>query len=144
MHQRYQGAWSKSKTLTFVKAFILYFTHTRLDIRYQAFRIFVELPKVVKERKNVTNRIVTKEDIQSIVDYIRRADSCGVIGRARAERYTAFTIFGALTGQRSMATMIRPLASCARLYGPLNRCFMVRVSGGQIACHAANQSAKLL
>jgi integrase len=105
--ERYQSTWSKGKTLAFAKAFLAYLTQTRLDTRYQAFNIFLELPKAVKERKNVTNRIVTKEDIQSILDCIRRAESREIISRSKAEQYTAFTIFGALTGQRSMATMMK-------------------------------------
>jgi hypothetical protein len=47
-------------SLAFAKAFLGYLTKTRLE--YQAFNVFLELPKVLKERKNVTNRIVTKED----------------------------------------------------------------------------------
>jgi hypothetical protein len=104
---RYQSTWSRSKTLAFAKAFLAYLTKTRLDTRYQAFNIFLELPKVVKERKNVTNRIVTKEDIQGVLDHIHRAECRGIISNARAEQYTAFTVFGALTGQRSMATMMK-------------------------------------
>jgi hypothetical protein len=49
-------------SLAFAKAFLGYRTKTRLDTQYQAFNVFLELPKVLKERKNVTNRIVTKED----------------------------------------------------------------------------------
>jgi len=104
---RYQSTWSRSKTLAFAKAFLGYLTKTRLDTRYQALSIFLELPKVVKERKNVTNRIVTKEDIQNILDYIRRAESRGIISKSKAEQYTAFTVFGAFTGQRSTATMMK-------------------------------------
>ena len=55
----------------------------------------------------MTNRIVTKEDIQSILAYIHRAECRGIISLSRAEQYTAFTIFGALTGQRSIATMMK-------------------------------------
>jgi integrase len=105
--ERYQSTWSRSKTLAFAKAFLGYLTKTRLDTRYQAFNIFLDLPKVVKERKNVTNQIVTKEDIQSVLDHIHRAERRGIISRARAEQYTAFTVFGALTGQRSMAMMMK-------------------------------------
>jgi hypothetical protein len=31
----------------------------------------------------------------------------GTISKLRAEQYTAFTVFGAFTGQRSMATMMK-------------------------------------
>jgi integrase len=61
----------------------------------------------IKVRKNVTTRIVTKEDIEHVLDHIRSAECRGIIGRPRAEHYTAFTVFGAFTGQRSMATMMK-------------------------------------
>jgi integrase len=105
--EKYQSTWSKGKILAFAKAFLAYLTKIRLDTRYQAFSIFLELPKEVKERKSVTDRIVTKEDIESILDHIRRAESRGTIKKPRAKQYTAFTIFGALTGQRGMATMMK-------------------------------------
>jgi integrase len=105
--EKYQSTWSKSKSLSFAKAFLAYLTKTRLDTAYQAFSIFLELPKVVKERKSVTNRIVTKEDVENILDHIHRAECRGIIGRSRARQYTAFTVFGAFTGQRSMATMMK-------------------------------------
>jgi integrase len=105
--EKYQSTWSKGKILAFAKAFLAYLTKTRLDTRYQTFSIFLELPREVKERKSVTDRIVTKEDIESILDHIRRAESRGTIKKQRAEQYMAFTIFGALTGQRSMATMMK-------------------------------------
>lgn len=62
---------------------------------------------MVKERKSVTNRIVTKEDVERILDHIHRAECRGSISISRAEQYTAFTVFGAFTGQRSMATMMK-------------------------------------
>ena len=105
--EKYKSVWSKSKTLAFAKAFLAYLTKTRLDTRYQAFNLFLDLPKVVKERKSVTNRIVTKEDIDNILEHIRRANRYGSISKSRAEQYTAFTVFGAFTGQRSMATMMK-------------------------------------
>jgi integrase len=58
-------------------------------------------------RKNVTRRIVTKPDIERVLHHICRAKYCGSFSGARAEQYAAFTVFGALTGQRSMATMMK-------------------------------------
>jgi integrase len=98
---------SKSKVLTFAVAFLKHLAKIHLNIRYRSFELFLERPCRVKVRKNVTNRIVTKEDVESILDYIHRAECRGIISRARAEQYTAFTVFGALTGQRSMATMMK-------------------------------------
>ncbi len=76
-------------------------------MRYRSFELFLERPRRIKVRKNVTNRIVTKEDIEYVLDHIHRAESSGSVSRSRAEQYTAFTVFGALTGQRSMATMMK-------------------------------------
>jgi integrase len=104
---KYECESSKSKVLTFAIAFLKYLAKIHLDMRYRLFELFLERPRRIKVRKNVTNRIVTKEDIQNILDHIRRAESRGGIGSSRAEQYTGFTVFGALTGQRSMATIMK-------------------------------------
>lgn len=84
---------------------LAYLTKTRLDTRYQAFSIFLELPKAVKERKNITNRIVRTDDINNVLRYIKKSESRGDISSERSAQYSAFVLFGAYTGQRSMATM---------------------------------------
>jgi hypothetical protein len=104
---KYESESSKSKVLTFAVAFLKYLAKTHLDIWYRSFELFLERLRRIKVRKNVTSRIVTKEDIERVLDHIRRAESRGIIDRARAEQYTAFTVFGALTGQRSMATTMK-------------------------------------
>ena len=104
---KYECEASKSKVLTFAVAFLKYLAKIHLDVRYRSFELFLERPRRIKVRKNVTNRIVTKEDIEHVLDHIRRAECRGIISRSRAEQYTAFTVFGALTGQRSMATMMK-------------------------------------
>jgi integrase len=104
---KYKCEDSKSKVLTFAAAFLKHLAKMHLDVRYRSFELFLERPRSVKVRKNVTNRIVVKEDVERVIDHIRRAESRGIISRARAEQYTAFTVFGALTGQRSMATMMK-------------------------------------
>ena len=77
-----------------------------MDIRYKSFDLFLDKPRAVKTRKTVTNRIITKEDIQNILDYIKRAYHDGRLDIKRAlTQYTALTLFGAYTGQRSMATI---------------------------------------
>jgi integrase len=63
------------------------------------------MPKVVKERKSITERIVTKDDIENVLRYIKRAENKGNINSQRSAQYSAFVIFGAFTGQRSLATM---------------------------------------
>jgi integrase len=64
----------------------------------------LELPKTVKERKNVTSRIVTKEDISNVLQHIAKSERDGEISPERSAQYSAFVLFGAYTGQRSEAT----------------------------------------
>ena|GEM_PF-108619 len=104
---KYTSQDSVGKVLAFARAFLLYLTKTRLDVRYRAFEIFLEQSRCVKKRKHVTNRIVTKEDIEHVLSYIKQAEQGDKISGARARQYMAFTIFGAFTGQRSMATMMK-------------------------------------
>ncbi len=102
---KYQCEDSKSKMLSFAVAFLKYLTKTRLDNRYYAFSIFLERPKTLKHCKRVTSRIITKQDIENILTYIKTAKSEGRLSTYRAQQYTAFTLFGAYTGQRNNATM---------------------------------------
>jgi integrase len=104
---KYTCESSKSKVLTFAVAFLKYLAKIRLDLRYRSFELFLERPRRIKVRKNVTSRIVIKEDIERVLDHIHSAERSGNISRSRAEQYTAFTVFGAFTGQRSMATMMK-------------------------------------
>ncbi len=68
---KYRCEDSKSKVLTFAVAFLKHLAKTHLDIRYHSFELFLERPRRVKVRKNVTNRIVTKEDIEHVLGYIQ-------------------------------------------------------------------------
>jgi len=70
---QYSSLWSHSKMLSFSKAFLKYLTKTRLDTRYIAFDIFLEMPKTVKVRKAVTSRIVIKADIENMLAQIEAA-----------------------------------------------------------------------
>jgi hypothetical protein len=63
------------------------------------------MPKVVKARKRVTNRIITKKDVETVLSHIKTTKTKGHINRERALNYTAFVLFGAYTGQQSLATM---------------------------------------
>lgn len=65
------------------------------------------MPKAVKERKSVTERIVTKGDIENILSHIKQAENRGEINSGKSALYSAFVIFGAFTGQRSEATMAK-------------------------------------
>ncbi|MGZ4914387.1 MAG: hypothetical protein ACXV3T_05640 [Halobacteriota archaeon] len=61
----------------------------------------------MKTCKAVKSRAITKEDIENVVAYIRRAEISGEISKRRALQYIAYVLFGAYTGQRSMSTMSR-------------------------------------
>ncbi|HXY87094.1 MAG TPA: hypothetical protein VEG44_01500 [Candidatus Acidoferrales bacterium] len=102
---RYKCQDSESKILSFAVAFLKYLTKTKLDNRYYAFSIFLERPKMLKHRKRVTNRIITKQDIKYLLAYIKTAASGGYLNTYRTQQYTAFILFGAYTGQRSNATI---------------------------------------
>ena len=104
---KYQCEYAKGKVLNFAKAFLKYLTKTHLDTRYQAFEIFLQKPKALKERKNVTARIITKEDIANILVHISKAEHEGLISHHKAQQFTAFVLFGAYTGQRTIATMMK-------------------------------------
>jgi len=104
---KYRCDYAKNKVLNFAKAFFKYLTKTRLDTRYYAFSLFLEKPKTLKERKNVTSRIITKEDVTNVLCRIKQAELDGTIDSNRAQQFTAFVLFGAYTGQRHMATTMK-------------------------------------
>jgi len=70
-------------------------------------RYFWKKPKAFKERKKVTSRIITREDIENVLTYIKKSELAESVSHSRALQYTAFVVFGAYTGQRSLATMSR-------------------------------------
>jgi len=105
--KKYSSEDSHVKVFGFAKAFLKFLTKARLDTRYYAFEVFLERPRAIKERNNVTSRIVTKEDIENVIAHIHNAEKAGLISSRRAQLYTAFILFGAYTGQRSMAMMAK-------------------------------------
>jgi hypothetical protein len=80
---------------------------THFDASYQAFDLFLEMPKGLKARKHVTDRIVTQEDIENLLYAIERDYSKGEIDIHHFNHYKALVLFGALAGQRSQATIAR-------------------------------------
>jgi hypothetical protein len=104
---KYSDIYAKRKVINFAKAFFRYLSKTRFDTRYQAFELYVELPKTLKERKHVTSRIVTKEDIQNVLTAIDRDYREGEIDLYLYLNYRAITLFGATSGQRPYATIAR-------------------------------------
>ncbi len=104
---KYKCVYSQRKVLYFAKGLLKYLTKTTFDTRFQAFELFLEMPKVLKTRKHVTSRIVTKEDIENVLKAIEKAFSIGRIDNAHYLNYKAIVLFGAFTGQRPLATIAR-------------------------------------
>src|SRR5665647_143588 len=103
--QKYTSPDSHSKVLSFAKSFLKFLATTRNEPRYQTFAPYLELPKAVKERKRVTDRIVTQEDINNVLQHIEKAEREGMVSPERSTQYSAIVLFGAYTGQRSEATI---------------------------------------
>jgi hypothetical protein len=103
--EKYDSPDSHSKVLSFAKSFLKFLATTKAEPRYLMFAPYLELPKTIKERKRVTSRIVTKEDISNILQHIAKAEREGELSPERSAQYSAYVLFGAYTGQRSEATM---------------------------------------
>jgi integrase len=105
--RKYVDVYAKRKVINFSKAFFRYLAKTRFDSRYQAFELFLEMPKTLQERKHVTARIVTKQDIENVLVAIEQAAKKEEISRYHRINYRAIVMFGAFTGQRPFATVAR-------------------------------------
>ena len=105
--QKYHDMDAKRKVLQFARAFLRYMSKVSFDQRYAVFDLFLQLPRSVKERKHVTSRIVTKEDIENILTAIKQAHRSGGIDTYHNLNYKAMVLFGAFTGQRPLATIAR-------------------------------------
>lgn len=93
--------------LYFTKGLLKYLTKTTFDTRFRAFELFLEMPKVLKTRKHVTNRIVPKEDVENVLKSIEQAFNIGRIDHYHYLNYKAIVLFGAFTGQRPLVTIAR-------------------------------------
>ncbi|MGA9080564.1 MAG: hypothetical protein WB581_10100 [Halobacteriota archaeon] len=62
--KKYRDIDAKRKVPPFARAFLHYMSKISFDQRYAAFDLFLQLPRSVKERKHVTSRIVTKDDVK--------------------------------------------------------------------------------
>jgi len=104
---KYCDIYAKRKTLGFARVFLRHLSKTKFDERYAAFDLFLELPRAVKERKLVTSRIVTKEDVENLLRTIENEYCKGRIDPYHYLNYKAIVLFGAFTGQRPLATTAR-------------------------------------
>ncbi|MGZ4865389.1 MAG: HNH endonuclease [Halobacteriota archaeon] len=84
---KYVDVYARRKVINFAKAFLRYLSKTRFDSRYQAFTLFLELPKALKERKHVTARIVTRVDVENVLGAIEVFGLClGFLLDARSQQ----------------------------------------------------------
>jgi len=72
---KYKSADSHSKVLNFAKSFLKFLAKTKMEPRYESFEAYLEMPKAVKERKSIASRIVTKDDIEHVLGYIKRTEN---------------------------------------------------------------------
>jgi integrase len=104
---KYRDTDAKRKVLQFARAFLRYMSKISFDQRYAAFDLFLQPPRSVKEQKRVTDRIVTKADVENVLATIGHAHRSGGIDAYHCLNYKAIVLFGAFTGQRPLATIAR-------------------------------------
>jgi site-specific recombinase XerD len=89
---KYTSPDSHAKVLSYARSFLKFLVKTNMEPRYASFDVSLEMPKAVRERKSVTDRIVTKDDIENILRYVKEAEKRGDISPERSAQYTAFVI----------------------------------------------------
>ncbi len=67
--------------------------------------MFLGKPKVLKEQKQMTSRIMAKEDTETVLVVIKENMLHGSIGEAHAQQFSGIVLFGAYTGQRPYSTI---------------------------------------
>ncbi len=81
---KYQSRDSHSKVLSFAVGFLNFLAQTKIEPRYLYFRLFLEMPKTIKVKKALTERIVTREDIETVFQRITAKEKKGPILRRYA------------------------------------------------------------
>jgi len=71
---KYASPDSHSKVLSFAAGFLRFLAKTKMEPQYTSFEAYLEMPRAVKERKSLTERIVTKDDIENVLAYIKQAE----------------------------------------------------------------------
>ena len=67
---------------------------------------FLTIIRGISEAPKTRNeRIVTKEDIENVLTHISKVTKDGLISSHKFQQYMAFVLFGAFSGQRSLATI---------------------------------------
>ncbi len=120
---KYVDIFAKRKVLNFAKAFLRYLTKMRFDMRYNEFDLFLKMPKAVKESKRITQRIVTVDDVKTVLDTIEEGHENHEFTTRQCQNYKALVLFGAYTGQRPIATIANsPSGNFGSLYNAILQC----------------------
>jgi integrase len=85
--------------LSFAVGFLNFLAQTKIDPRYLSFRLFLEMPKTIKVKKALTERIVTREDIETVFQRIAAKEEKGA-DPSKIRNYRAFTLLASYTGLR--------------------------------------------
>jgi hypothetical protein len=107
LFKKYDDFYAQGKVLNFTKGFLKYQAKLMFDPRYLAFDMFLEKPRVRKTRKKMTARVVTKDDIEHVLRFIRQQMFDGTIDKEHAQQFAAIILFGAFTGQRPYSTIAK-------------------------------------
>jgi hypothetical protein len=105
--ERYADPYAPRKVMNFATAFLKYLSRTHFGTRYQAFDLFLEMPKGLKARKHVTSRTVTEVDVKNVLSALNTAFEHGELDKTHYFNFRALVLFGAFTGQRPQATRAR-------------------------------------
>jgi hypothetical protein len=97
--EKYQSRDSHSKVLSFAIGFLNFLAQTKIEPRYLSFRLFLEMPKTIKVKKALTERIVTREDIETVFQRIVAKEEKGA-DPSKIRNYRAFALLAVYTGLR--------------------------------------------
>jgi len=67
--------------------------------------MLLEKPRVLKVKKKMTARVVTKEDVEQVLAIFKAEMLKGSIDEERARQFVGVVLFGAFTGQRPCSTI---------------------------------------
>jgi hypothetical protein len=88
---KYQSRDSHSKVLSFATGFLNFLAQTKIDPSYLSFRLFLERPKTIKVKKALTERIVTREAIETVFQRVAAKEEKGT-DPSKIRNYRAFAL----------------------------------------------------
>ena len=98
--KKYSSIDSHRKVTGFAAAFLKFLTKTRMDPSYQSYDAYLELPKAVRVRKAITERIITLKEIESVFQRISESAENGKIDPPKMRNYRSYALLAAYTGLR--------------------------------------------